>query len=395
MNQLNQEYCQFKLFNYVPVGICVVNKDYDVIFWNNCLEHWTNIKNQDVIQKKIWDFIPLLQTPLYKNRIDILFDGGLPIILSAKLNKNLIPAINTNNIEKVFHTTINLIPGENPDEHLALFAIEDVTELSTRVTDYKRMRDQALDEIEERKKAETALLESEKQLRELNATKDRFFSIIAHDIKNPLAVFLNVSELIKTMFDELSKDELIYFTNEINKSAKNLMNLLDNLLTWARSQTGKLEFLPSNNDLFYICSNCISLLAFNAEKKGISLISNITEQTMFYGDPDMIDTVLRNLVINAIKFTSEGGTIKIDSIDIGNYYEISVTDNGVGISDDVIDKLFKIDSNVSTSGTMQEKGTGLGLILCKEFIEKNGGKIRAESQIGVGSKFKFTLRKSH
>jgi signal transduction histidine kinase len=197
--------------------------------------------------------------------------------------------------------------------------------------------------------------------------------------------------MLAKMFEDFSPEELKEFLDEMNKSAKKLNSLLENLLQWSRSQTGRLQFNPDSFDLRDIVENSIMLLKMNADKKSIDLVSEVDDGSMVYADINMVDTVLRNLISNAIKFTPEEGRITIsDRID-GGFRIVSVSDNGMGISSEDIEKLFRIDVHHTTIGTSKEKGTGLGLILCKEFIEKNGGEISVESELGEGTTFHFSL----
>ncbi|MBI5324771.1 MAG: tetratricopeptide repeat-containing sensor histidine kinase [Ignavibacteriae bacterium] len=237
------------------------------------------------------------------------------------------------------------------------------------------------------------LTESEKHLKELNATKDKFFSIIAHDLINPFNAFMETTKFLYENYNKISVNEIKELLGDITDSAKNLHTLLENLLQWSRTQTGKIVFNPDNVNIKYIIDNIFYLLKLNAEKKKISLEYSVEENTIVYADPFMLTTIMRNLISNALKFTNEGGKIKVISRENHNYIEIDVTDNGVGISPDYIDKLFRVDIQLSTLGTKQEQGTGLGLVLCKEFVERNGGKINVESEPGKGSTFKFTLPK--
>lgn len=229
------------------------------------------------------------------------------------------------------------------------------------------------------------------ELKQINATRDKFFSIIAHDLKNPIGAFMNVSDFLTKTFHELSRDEIKDFLEAVNSSAKNLYELLENLLLWSRSQRGQIQFNPMNLELTTLIIGNIDLLKVNADNKQIAILYDIEQDTSIFADPNMFNTILRNLITNAIKFTHENGLINIKAFRSENICQITVTDNGVGIPPENIDTLFKLENSVSTSGTREETGTGLGLILCKEFVEKNGGKIWVESTVNVGSKFHFIL----
>jgi len=237
------------------------------------------------------------------------------------------------------------------------------------------------------------LTESESRLQELNASKDKFFSIISHDLRSPFTSITGFAEVILEDIDTLTQEEIKDFTGSIYKSSKNIQNLLENLLQWSRVQTGRIEFNPINFDFNNLVNDVIALYQVSAARKKIILSNNIEHEYLVKADKFMVDTILRNLVSNSVKFTSQGGEIKVLAEELSgqNMLQISVEDTGVGMKDEILSKLFKIDENITTKGTEKEKGTGLGLILCKEFIEKQGGKIWAESTLGEGSKFKFTI----
>lgn len=248
-------------------------------------------------------------------------------------------------------------------------------------------------DITERKRFISALRDSENRLRDLNTTKDKFFSIIAHDLKNPLASFASITEMLFKSFDVLRSDEKKEMIQNINFSAKKLSELLENLLTWSRSQTGRIQFTPDFINLKYVSDNTISFLKINSDKKNITLRNDIPDSVEVYADTNMISTVIRNIVSNAIKFTPEGGLISISAELAERLVTVTIEDNGVGIDPDGVQKIFRIDESYSTPGTANESGTGLGLILCKEFIEKHKGTIWVESTKGEGSRFRFTLPK--
>lgn len=233
------------------------------------------------------------------------------------------------------------------------------------------------------------------ELQDLNATKDKFFSIISHDLKGPLNSLTSFSSLLINHTESLSKEEIRMFALDFDKSLKNLFTLLENLLEWSRSQTGNIEFTPEPFDLAGVLRENTELLNAQAQNKKITLVyENGTEQTV-HAHKNSVNTVVRNLISNAIKFTPEEGKVMLEMTKIENDVVVSVTDTGVGMPPQVIGKLFRIDSKHSTKGTANEKGTGLGLILCKEFVEKNGGRIWVKSKEGQGSAFYFSLPLQH
>lgn len=231
------------------------------------------------------------------------------------------------------------------------------------------------------------------QLQQLNATKDKFFSIIGHDIKGPLNSLTSFSNLLINHFEALSKEDIQTVARDLDKSLKNLFTLLNNLLEWARSQTGNIDFKPESFDIVEVLGQNRDLLQTQAAAKEITILHEQNNPIQVNANQQSITTVVRNLISNAIKFTPSNGVIKLSAEQKGNEVIVSVADTGVGMSKAVVDKLFKLDSKHSTPGTANEKGTGLGLILCKDFVEKNGGKLWVESEEGKGSVFYFSLHK--
>lgn len=229
------------------------------------------------------------------------------------------------------------------------------------------------------------LIENEKKLLEANATKDKFFSIIAHDLKNPLHAIVLSSDTIRSKSHIMSESQLVELVSQIHKAGVHLSNLLENLLYWSKTQSGSLKAEKQMIDLSYLVSENVKLLAESAKNKGIEIYNNNGGPVLAYGDPNMVNTVIRNLISNAIKFTSRDGKVIVNTRMNSEYVELKVKDNGVGISEEDMKKLFRIDVHYSTFGTSREKGTGLGLILCKEFMDMNNGSIEAKSAIGEGT----------
>lgn len=230
---------------------------------------------------------------------------------------------------------------------------------------------------------------SNKVLKELNATKDKLFSIIGHDLRGPLNSLTAFFSLL-VHGDGLTREEIKMLSADVDKSLKNLYGLLENLLEWARSQTGSMDFTPAQFDVGQMVSENIELLKPIAERKQIA-IEYLPTQAQVKAHKHSINTVVRNLISNAIKFTREGGKVMVKIEPHQHQVQISITDNGVGMKKELLKRLFKVGEKVTTLGTAKEKGTGLGLVLCKEFVEKNGGSIQVESEEGKGSRFWFTV----
>jgi len=232
------------------------------------------------------------------------------------------------------------------------------------------------------------LTEKNKELSELNNTKDKFFSIIAHDLRNPINVLMGVAELLIERFDTMKEENKKDYINRIFDSSKNIHALLEQLLNWATSQSHTLHFDWQDTDINRILSEAITLENEMAFKKNIAIETDLkATRTVHQVDPLMISTVMRNLISNAIKFTYENGTIKISTEEKDNHILIAISDNGIGMSAEQLEKLFSIKRGQSRLGTNNEKGTGLGLVICKDFIEKNNGTLTVESEPGKGSTF--------
>ena len=246
-------------------------------------------------------------------------------------------------------------------------------------------------DITDRKQTEAVLKENETRLRELIATKDKFFSIISHDLKNPFNSILGLSNLLVEQIQEKNYEGIEEYAGIIQKSTSRVFDLLLNLLEWARSQTGRMEFSPEYVEMGTLINDIAELLNDSAKQKSITIFRELPRNILVFADKAMISTVLRNLITNAIKFTHQGGQVVISADKGPDELTVSIADNGIGIKRENIGRLFRIDENHTILGTQNEKGTGLGLILCKEFIEKHGGKIWVESQVGKGSKFYFSI----
>ena len=248
-------------------------------------------------------------------------------------------------------------------------------------------------DITEQKLREQLIKQQNVELQQANATKDKFFSIISHDLKSPFNAILGFSNILvknHKKYDAEKREKLII---SVNNSAKSAFKLLENLLTWSRSQSGVIQYSPEKLHLKILLFEALFDLQGQADKKNINILDDISENELIFADKNMIATTLRNLISNAIKFTNKDGSIIMSSKNQkdSNFLEISIMDTGVGIDKEKLQKIFDISEKTSTSGTDNETGTGLGLMLCKEFVEKHGGEIWVESEIGKGSTFIFTL----
>ena len=248
-------------------------------------------------------------------------------------------------------------------------------------------------DITTRKLAQEALKESEIKLRELNVVKNKFFSIIAHDLKGPFNGLFGLMDMVREDFDEMSPEDIKGNLDVINDILRGLYQLLEDLLEWGRIQRNVITFNPITENICQTIRNVVDLFSVNAKNKNINLILDLPFSLEVKYDKKMISTVVRNLLTNAIKFTESYGTIRIILEEEPEAIKISVKDSGIGISQKNLERLFNLTEYFSTQGTNNETGTGLGLILCKEFVENHGGKISVETELKKGSTFTFTLPK--
>ena len=229
------------------------------------------------------------------------------------------------------------------------------------------------------------------KLIDIVSTNGKFLSIVAHDLRSPFSSIIGILELLKLSLKEFNKEEIEEYINIVYNSANNTLSLLDNLLKWAVSQNKEKNFNPVKINLYELLREEVESIRTSARQKQIAISHSIEPGMNVTADIQMVKTILRNLINNAIKYTNINGEIKINACELNKFVEVTVIDNGIGISAENKRKLFKIDAFHSTPGTHNEKGTGLGLLLCKEFVELHGGGIRIESEAGKGSKFSFTL----
>jgi PAS domain S-box-containing protein len=251
-------------------------------------------------------------------------------------------------------------------------------------------------DISVRKQAEQNIRQKNEELRVINSEKDKLFSIIAHDLRTPFNAFIGLTEIMVRKSSTISAAELEKFAGSMHTTAVNLYSLLENLLLWSGNRQGNIPFNPKNLDLQSLILDCACTLKESAERKNISLVYDIPENVRVYADPNAFQTILRNLLSNAIKFTHREGRITVAAREsASDRIEISCSDTGIGIEPEVLDNLFSIHSKINRLGTEGEPSTGLGLLLCKEFVEKHGGTMMVSSEPGQGSSFSFTVSQAN
>ncbi|WP_166963556.1 sensor histidine kinase [Yeosuana marina] len=359
-------------------AICVAlfSTKKDLIFSNNAFDSLIKSNACDSFINPSFDKLLTLE----KNNNNLIFEGYLTI---GEYN-----SVNYSIDAKIFkkEDSILLIGGSDSVQNLT----QNKT-LHLLVSEVSNLQRESLNKNSALNNTLAKLNEVNTELIKVNKDKDRLMQIIAHDLRSPFNSILGFSELLIDNGRDYDFSESEKFLQIINTSAKNTLSLLENLLNWGKSQSGEIKFVPTKLLLSNIIKEIIEISNSTAELKNIKLDVDTDANLEIYADKNMLDTVLRNLISNAIKFTNTGGYVKVSAISDHNQIQISVSDNGVGMQREIYSKLFDIESNISTRGTANENGSGLGLILCKELIEKHQGEIWVESEIGKGSTFIFTL----
>lgn len=316
----------------------------------------------------------------------ILLDISMPGIDGYEVCERIKSNPETENIPVIFVTA-----RDNPEDIVKGFQ-KGAVDYLTRPVNSAELRARVATHLE-LKNSKDIIEQQNRELRELNASKDKFLSILAHDLKNPIAGVITTSQLLVKMYDSLRDKERFSYVQEIYSSTHRVLHILEDLLQWSRSQSGRIEYKPEQIQLSRVTFEGVAALEQAAEEKNITIHNEIDDAITALGDRNMVATVIRNLLSNAVKFTKPGGEIILKAEEKATHVDYSIRDTGVGIPPENLERLFKIDGGLSTTGTNHEKGTGLGLILCKEFVEKNKGTILVESTPGKGSVFTFTLPK--
>ncbi len=289
---------------------------------------------------------------------------------------------------RIGHKVIGVLDIQS--NQMAAFEAEDKTVLQTLANQVAiAIRNAQL--YEKRKQLQRREREKSQELARLNADKDKFFSIVAHDLKGPFLPLLGNAELLAGTATNLSAAEIEKMSASIHRSAKRILDLLQNLLQWSRMQSGHMEYRPKRVDLKELIEQNVALLIAQARVKSISLQNKVNNNIWVYADENMVAAIIRNLISNGLKFTPKGGMVTISAYSNGKFTEVSVSDTGVGMSREDVNKLFKIDVHHTTPGTANEKGTGLGLITCQEMVQRQGGQIWLESEPGQGTTVKCTV----
>ena len=392
---------RFSVLDRVPIGVCALQSDGIVLFWNMCLEEWTKIPREQILGSQITEHFPHLARPTYTSRLQQIFQGGPPTIFSAQLHKYVIPAPLPQGRWRIQHTTVTSVPAFDGDGFYALLSIQDVTDLTNRVQEYRELRDRALTEVQERQRAETELVEAREAALAAARIKSQFLANMSHEIRTPMNGVLGMAELL--LKTDLTTQQQS-FAQVISNSANHLLTIINDILDFSKLEAGEMRLQTIDFDLSDCIETVIEVLSSQAEEKGLRLAVSIDSQVngKLQGDPIRLRQILLNLVSNAIKFTDVGEVVLAVTKGVGDgrsggggeiaFLLFSVRDTGIGISVEGQQKLFQSFSQVDASSTRQYGGTGLGLTICKQIVEQMGGEISVKSEIGQGSTFWFTAQ---
>lgn len=351
-----------RLFESAKDGLLIMDAEtFQVIDVNSSLIQMLGSSYDELLGKKLWEFDVFKNNPLVKDALLELQVTGFVRLDDVTVETNDGQIMNAEIVSNAF------------------------------MVENKKMIQCDIRDVTERKKTDQALKETVTKLREDNSNKDKFFSIIAHDLRRPFGCIIGYSNLLAENVHEQRYDKIEEYATIVQNSSWRAMDLLMNLVEWSQSQMGRISFKPADVELSSIVVEVAELSRDFARQKSINLTWNVPNGIMFYADRAMICIILRNLVSNAVKFTNQGGNVVINAHQTPHEVMFSVNDDGIGMDTSTIEKLFRSDERYTTFGTQREMGTGLGLLLCKEFVEKHGGKIWVESHLGKGSSFYFTI----
>jgi signal transduction histidine kinase/CheY-like chemotaxis protein len=372
---INQAQGKFSHFDLIPLGLCIFKSDYIVIYWNSCLEEWTKIPRKLILGTSLVERFPNLNQPLFASRLQQIFNGGPPAIFSSQLHKYTIPAPLPQGKNRIQQTTVTSLSGIDGEKYCALMSIQDFTDLTYRVQEYRTMRDLALAEAVERKLAQESAEAA-------NRVKDEFLAILSHELRTPLNPILGWSKLLKTGTLDAASANLAIET--IERNAKLQVQLIDDLLDVSRILRGKLQLDFETIDLAYVVQAALETVQLAAEVKSIQLDLQISADTCkVLGDANRLQQVVSNLLTNAVKFTPTGGKVTISLEQVGMELQLQVKDTGKGITPEFLPHVFEYFRQADSSTTRKHGGLGLGLAISRHLIELHGGTIVAES-LGEG-----------
>ncbi|WP_138497181.1 ATP-binding protein [Nostoc sp. PA-18-2419] len=382
MNIIEQADEQFKLLDKIPLGAFVIQSDYSVIFWNCCLEEWTKISRSKILGNSIYEYFPHLNHPRYTSRLDQVFQGGPPAIFSSQLHQYVIPVALSPNKYRIQHTTVTAVSALEKNKFYALFSIEDFTDLTFRVQEYKNLRDQALAIAQERQKAQQAAEVA-------NRIKDEFLAIVSHELRSPLNPILGWAKLLKNR--SLNEATTARAIDTIERNAVLQAQLIEDLLDISRILRGKLALNLETVNLAFTIEAALETVQLAAEAKSIQINLHLDLGIgQVRGDSSRLQQVVWNLLSNAIKFTPSGGQVEVYLEQIDSQIQLRVCDTGKGINPDFLPHVFEYFRQADSSTSRSSGGLGLGLAIVRQLVELHGGRVWAQSP-GEGQGATFTV----
>lgn len=371
MNKIAQAQEKFNLLDQIPLGAFVLDSDRTVLFWNCCLEEWTKIPKNKILGTSIYEYFPHLNQPRYASRLEQIFEGGPPTIFSSQLHKYVIPVPLPENKCRIQHTTVTAVPALDGNGFYALFSIQDVTDLTFRVQEYRNLRDRALAVAEERQKAKEAAETA-------NRVKDEFLAIVSHELRSPLNPILGWAKLLRKR--TLSEEASLRALETIERNAELQVQLIDDLLDISRILRGKLALNLENVNLAATIESALETVQLAAQAKSIDINLYLdTNIGKVKGDSGRLQQVVWNLLSNAVKFTPTSGQVAVYLKQIDSQVQIQVQDTGKGISPEFLPYVFESFRQADSSITRRSGGLGLGLAIVRQLVELHGGTVWAES----------------
>lgn len=381
--ELEHAQIQFALLDQIPLGTCVLRSDYAVLFWNSCLEDWTKIDRQNILGRSMAQFFPHFNRSTYLSRFNQIFAGGVPTIFSSQLHKHLIPAPLPQGGYRIQHTTVTAIATPQANDFYALLSIQDVTDLTAQAQGYRKMRDSAIAESEERRRAQ-------EQAEAANRVKDEFLAVVSHELRTPLNPILGWAKLLRS--GKVGAATVNNALSTIERNAELQAQLIDDLLDVSRILRGKLHLDWQNINLSFVVHAALETIHLAAETKSLSIQLHIEEPIpLIKGDPTRLQQIVWNLLSNAVKFTPANGRIEIYLDTAESSVQLRVSDTGKGIPPDFLPYVFESFRQADSTTTRAIGGLGLGLAITRHLVELHGGTVTADS-LGEDQGATFTLK---